>query len=126
MEGALAGAVERHLTMGGGNSGVAPRSLSIRRRRCTRRGTASAPANRNATSFLVIALHLADSERNPHHLVVRKDPKFINISDFHCWSLLTWHDGYGKFGAPTRKNPYITTVSVSLELRACLILPVNT
>ncbi|MEG5844897.1 nuclear transport factor 2 family protein [Enterobacter hormaechei] len=61
----------------------------------------------------------ADSETQLHHLIVRKDPNEpIRLS--LRWSLLTWHDGYGKFGAPTRKPISITGIS-QLELRDGLI-----
>lgn len=62
----------------------------------------------------------ADSEVQLHHLIVRRDPNEpVRIS--LRWSLLTWHDGYGKFGVPTRKPVSITGIS-QLELRDGLII----
>lgn len=65
VEGALAGVVERYLTMwAGGNSGVVLVSIT-RRRRFTRRVIASAPVSRKlAHSFLATALHLPTAKRS--------------------------------------------------------------
>ncbi len=120
VEGALAGVVERYLTMwAGGNSGVVPGLYHPA-------ATLYAPGHCLCTGEQEIGAQLsgyrasfADSETQLHHLIVRKDPNEpIRLS--LRWSLLTWHDGYGKFGAPTRKPISITGIS-QLELRDGLI-----
>ncbi|MFQ8717190.1 MAG: nuclear transport factor 2 family protein [Enterobacter hormaechei] len=120
VEGARAGVVERYLTMwAGGNSGVVPGLYHPA-------ATLYAPGHCLCTGEQEIGAQLsgyrasfADSETQLHHLIVRKDPNEPNRLSLR-WSLLTWHDGYGKFGAPTRKPISITGIS-QLELRDGLI-----
>jgi len=113
--------VERYLTMwAGGNSGTVPGLYHPA-------ATLYAPGHCSGTGEQEIAALLsgyrasfADSEVQLHHLIVRRDPgEPVRIS--LRWSLLTWHDGYGKFGVPTRKPVSITGIS-QLELRDGLII----
>ncbi|MDI9768085.1 nuclear transport factor 2 family protein [Pantoea dispersa] len=115
-EGPIAGVIERYLTMwSGGNSGTVPGLYHPA-------ATLYAPGHAVGTGEAEISALLAgyrasfaDSETQLHHLIVRKDPhEPVRIS--LRWSLLTWHDGYGKFGAPTRKPVSIAGIS-QLELR---------
>lgn len=121
IDGPLAGVVERYLTMwAGGNGGTVPGLYHPAATLC-------GPAHCMATGEQEIGAWLsgyrasfADSETQLHHLIVRKDPNEpVRIS--LRWSLLTWHDGYGKFGAPTRKPISITGIT-QLELRDGLII----
>jgi len=113
--------VERYLTMwAGGNGGTVPGLYHPA-------ATLYGPGHCMATGEQEIGAWLsgyrasfADSETQLHHLIVRKDPNEpVRIS--LRWSLLTWHDGYGKFGAPTRKPISITGIT-QLELRDGLII----
>ncbi|MTD37212.1 polyketide cyclase [Erwinia sp. CPCC 100877] len=121
VDGPLAGVVERYLIMwAGGNSGVVPGLYHPA-------ATLYGPGHCLCTGELEIGAFLsgyrasfADSETQLHHLIVRKDvgePIRISLR----WSLLTWHDGYGKFGTPTRKPVAISGIS-QLELRDGLII----
>ncbi|MEA1064063.1 nuclear transport factor 2 family protein [Erwinia sp. HR93] len=121
VEGPLAGVVERYLTMwAGGNSGIVPELYHPA-------ATLHGPGHCACTGAQEISAWLsgyrasfADSETRLHHLIVRKDanePIRISLR----WSLLTWHDGYGKFGAPTRRPIAINGIS-QLELRDGLII----
>jgi len=121
VEGPVAGVVERYLTMwAGGNSGTVPGLYHPA-------ATLYAPGHSIGTGEQEIAALLsgyrasfADSEVQLHLLLVRRDPNEpVRIS--LRWSLLTWHDGYGKFGVPTRKPVSITGIS-QLELRDGLII----
>lgn len=121
VEGPLAGVVERYLTMwAGGNSGVVPGLYHPA-------ATLHGPGHCQCTGELEIGAFLsgyrasfADSETQLHHLIVRKDPgEPVRIS--LRWSLLTWHDGYGKFGTPSRNPVAISGIS-QLELRDGLII----
>lgn len=121
VKGPISGVIERYLTMwAGGNSGIVPGLYHPA-------ATLYAPGHCVGTGEAEISALLsgyrasfADSETQLHHLIVRKDvnePVRISLR----WSLLTWHDGYGKFGAPTRKPISITGIS-QLELRDGLII----
>ncbi|MFK3708423.1 nuclear transport factor 2 family protein [Klebsiella sp. NPDC088457] len=120
-EGVIAGVVERYLTMwAGGNSGTVPGLYHPA-------ATLYAPCHETATGENEIGALLsgyrasfAESETRLHHLIIRKDenePIRISLR----WSLLTWHDGYGKFGAPSRKPVSVSGIS-QLELRDGLII----
>ncbi|PLR27402.1 polyketide cyclase [Pantoea endophytica] len=120
-EGTIAGLIERYLSMwAGGNSGVVP---GVYHPAATLHG----PGHSSFTGELEIGSFLsgyrasfADSETQLHHLVVRRDanePVRISLR----WSLLSWHDGYGKFGPPSRKPVCISGIS-HLELRDGVIM----
>lgn len=121
IDGPLAGVVERYLSMwAGGNSGVVPGLYHPA-------ATLHAPGHVLRTGEADIGAFLsgyrasfADSETQLHHLIVRRDPhEPVRLS--LRWSLLTWHDGFGKFGAPSRKPVSITGIT-QLELRDGLIM----
>ncbi len=120
-EGALAGLIERYLSMwAGGNSGVVP---GVYHPAATLHGPghSSFTGEQEIGSFLSgYRASFADSETQLHHLVVRRDanePVRISLR----WSLLSWHDGYGKFGPPSRKPVCISGIS-HLELRDGVIM----
>ncbi|PKH23614.1 polyketide cyclase [Enterobacterales bacterium CwR94] len=121
VEGALAAVVERYLTMwAGGNSGVVP-GLYHPAATLFAPGHEMRTGEQDISSFLSgYRASFADAETQLHHIVVRRDadePVRIALR----WSLLTWHDGYGKFGAPTRKPVALTGIS-HLELRDGVII----
>ncbi|WP_343554540.1 nuclear transport factor 2 family protein [Pantoea sp.] len=120
-EGALAGLIERYLSMwAGGNSGVVP---GVYHPAATLHGPghSSFTGEQEIGSFLSgYRASFADSETQLHHLVVRRDanePVRISLR----WSLLSWHDGYGKFGPPSRKPVCISGIT-HLELRDGVII----
>lgn len=121
IDGPLAGLVERYLSMwAGGNSGVVPGLYHPA-------ATLNAPGHLLCTGEQAIGSFLsgyrasfADSETRLHHLIVRRDanePIRLSLR----WSLLTWHDGYGKFGSPSRRPVSISGIT-QLELRDGLII----
>ncbi len=121
VDGPLAGLVERYLSMwAGGNSGVVP---GLYHPAATLHGPAHVlrTGEQDIGAFLSgYRASFADCETQLHHLIVRRDanePVRLSLR----WSLLTWHDGYGKFGAPTRRPVSITGIS-QLELRDGLII----
>ncbi|MCT4706393.1 ester cyclase [Enterobacteriaceae bacterium H11S18] len=121
VDGPLAGLVERYLSMwAGGNSGVVP---GLYHPAATFHGPAHVlrTGEQDIGAFLSgYRASFADSETQLHHLIVRRDanePVRLSLR----WSLLTWHDGYGRFGAPTRRPISITGIS-QLELRDGLII----
>ncbi|MCS2147910.1 nuclear transport factor 2 family protein [Scandinavium manionii] len=121
VEGALAGLVERYLSMwAGGNSGVVP---GLYHPAATLHGPGHVlrTGEQDIGAFLSgYRASFADSETQLHHLIVRRDanePVRLSLR----WSLLTWHDGYGQFGAPSRRPISITGIS-QLELRDGLII----
>ena len=121
VDGPLAGLVERYLSMwAGGNSGVVP---GVYHPAATLHGPghSSFTGEQEIGSFLSgYRASFADSETQLHHLVVRRDanePVRISLR----WSLLSWHDGYGKFGPPSRKPVCISGIS-HLELRDGVIM----
>ena len=121
VDGPLAGLVERYLSMwAGGNSGVVP-GLYHPAATLHGPGHALCTGEQDIGGFLSgYRASFADSETHLHHLVVRRDanePVRLSLR----WSLLTWHDGYGKFGTPTRRPVSITGIS-QLELRDGLII----
>ena len=121
VDGALAGLIERYLSMwAGGNSGVVP-GVYHPAASVFGPGHSIFTGEQEIGSFLSgYRASFADSETQLHHLVVRRDanePVRISLR----WSLLTWHDGYGKFGAPTRKPVCISGIS-HLELRDGVIM----
>lgn len=120
-EGTIAGLIERYLSMwAGGNSGVVP---GVYHPAATLHGPghSSFTGEQEIGSFLSrYRASFADSETQLHHLVVRRDanePVRISLR----WSLLSWHDGYGKFGPPSRKPVCISGIS-HLELRDGVIM----
>lgn len=120
-EGALAGLIERYLSMwAGGNSGVVPGVYHPAATLCGP-GHSSFTGEQEIGSFLSgYRASFADSETQLHHLVVRRDanePVRISLR----WSLLSWHDGYGKFGPPSRKPVCISGIT-HLELRDGVII----
>lgn len=121
VEGPLAGLVERYLSMwAGGNSGVVP-GLYHPAATLNGPGHVLCTGEQDIGSFLSgYRASFADSETQLHHLIVRRDanePVRLSLR----WSLLTWHDGYGKFGIPTRRPVSISGIS-QLELRDGLII----
>lgn len=121
IEGALAGLVERYMSMwAGGNSGVVPGLYHPAATLCGP-GHALRTGEQDIGAFLSgYRASFADSETQLHHLVVRRDanePVRLSLR----WSLLTWHDGFGKFGVPSRRPISITGIS-QLELRDGLII----
>ena len=114
VEGALAGVVERYLTMwAGGNSGVVPGLYHPA-------ATLYAPGHCLCTGEQEIGAQLsgyrasfADSETQLHHLIVRKDPNEpIRLS--LRWSLLTRMTVTANL-VRRPVNPYQLPVSVSLN-----------
>ncbi|KFC82447.1 nuclear transport factor 2 family protein [Buttiauxella agrestis] len=121
VDGPLAGLIERYLSMwAGGNSGVVP-GLYHPAATLHGPGHVLCTGEQDIGGFLSgYRASFADSETHLHHLVVRRDanePVRLSLR----WSLLTWHDGYGKFGTPTRRPVSITGIS-QLELRDGLII----
>lgn len=121
VDGPLAGLVERYLSMwAGGNSGVVP---GLYHPAATLHGPGHVlrTGEQDIGGFLSgYRASFADSETQLHHLIVRRDanePLRLSLR----WSLLTWHDGFGKFGAPSRRPISITGIS-QLELRDGLII----